>query len=711
MKSLGRTGYLWRLPASPQLTGCDSNSNRRCGVVDIPYPFGVDDPKCSWQGSSDFTVTCNHSTNPARPYWSNTDMEIIGITVETGEMCVYTPATYICSNDSSAATEYSGLSFNLTGTPFVFSPTRNRFTAIGCNTLALLSDKEDWSYLAGCVTFCPSVEAAASDGEQCAGLGCCQTRIAADLDSIVVGWNNGTTDDNPAWSYSPCSYAFVASEEWYNFTQEDLRNKSFINRVGERTIPWFLNGPSLTSMGHAGLVQRPAGNLQPPPVLTMAKKGFRCNCSEGYQGNPYIKDGCKDINECENTNGGPCGRGSKCQNTEGSYNCNCSINRKRVGESKKECSGYYIHPYALAAVAIFVAAVFACLLIILLQKRNQRKLFSKNGGDILNRMDMKIFTEVELKKITNSYSKPIGEGTFGKVFKGTTTDGAHSQQVAVKRTVEKKEARRRQKSLRPKATQQEQEKSWKDGFVDEITFQFKIKHANVVRLVGCCLETDIPILVFEFVGKGSLDDELHVRRSTLSLLQRLEIAIGSAEGLSHMHSAEHVHGDVKPANILLDDDLNPKVSDFGSSKLLSAKRYATEVAADGKYVDPAYYSTGRFTEKSDVYSFGVVLLELITRKSARYGDGEDQILATEFKKACKTHGNGRKMYDAEIMSDGDAHYAHRCTECLDMVGALAVRCLNTEYPDERPKMAEVVEELQQAKKIITCAEAQALNAS
>ncbi|WVZ49332.1 hypothetical protein U9M48_000700 [Paspalum notatum var. saurae] len=257
----------------------------------------------------------------------------------------------------------------------------------------------------------------------------------------------------------------------------------------------------------------------------------------------------------------------------------------------------------------------------------------------------------------------------------------------------------RLKCLRPKATQQVQEESWKDGFVDEITFQFKIKHANVVRLVGCCLETDIPILEFEFVGTGSLDDELHVRRSTLSLLQRLEIAIGSAEGLSHMHSAEHVHGDVKPSNILLDDDLNPKVSDFGSSKLLSAKRYATEVAADGKYVDPMYYSTGRFTEKSDVYSFGVVLLELITRKKAWYGDGEDHIIAIEFKKACKTHGNGRKMYDAEILSNGDAHYAHRCVECLDMVGTLAVRCLNTDYPDERPKMAAVVEELQQAKKI------------
>jgi serine/threonine protein kinase len=250
--------------------------------------------------------------------------------------------------------------------------------------------------------------------------------------------------------------------------------------------------------------------------------------------------------------------------------------------------------------------------------------------------------------------------------------------------VAKKEAMRRQKSLRrdEAETQDQQHESWKDGFVKEITFQFQIKHANVVRLLGCCLETYVPILVFEFVSNGSLHDVLHVPHAgklrELPLLKRLDIAIGSADGLSHMHELKHVHGDVKPANILLDEELNPKVSDFGSSKLLSVNRYARDVAADSNYADPVYHDTGRYTEKSDVYSFGVVLLELITRKTARYGDNGRSILAMDFKKACKNHGNGRDMCDTEILSGGHAHQSdhRRYMECFDMVGFLAIRCLN-----------------------------------
>lgn len=218
----------------------------------------------------------------------------------------------------------------------------------------------------------------------------------------------------------------------------------------------------------------------------------------------------------------------------------------------------------------------------------------------------------------------------------------------------------------------------------------------MVKLIGCCLETNIPILVFEFVSNGSLEKRLHDgdKRYTLSLLKRLDIAIGSAEALSHIHShGDHVHGDVKHANILLDDDLNPKVSDFGSSKLLSVNRYAMAVAADTRYIDPVYTKTEHFTVKSDVYSFGVVLLELITRKKARY-DG-NRSLPLDFVKCFKDEGSGRKMYDREVFSGDDAQ--SQCyMQCLDRIGMLAVRCLKEDL-EKRPTMAEVVEELKQAK--------------
>lgn len=299
------------------------------------------------------------------------------------------------------------------------------------------------------------------------------------------------------------------------------------------------------------------------------------------------------------------------------------------------------------SAATSVAVVTACFAVILLQTLKQRKLFNINGGDVLKGAGISIFTKRELKKITNSYSNRIGGGNFGDVYKGTIGDGDQAQHVAVKCTVAKKEARHRQKELRGDGTpQHELDESWKDWFVNEITIQFQIKNPNIVSLVGCCLEADVPILVFELINNGSLHDKLHdaEKRCPLSLLQRLNIAIGSAKALSYMHSRGNqnrasnttaidgplevesmagepddcnsvthlpvtqvkgttnsteassnqnfVHCDIKPANILLDGDFEPKVSDFGSSKLLSGKTYAKYVAADGNYADPKYYKTG-----------------------------------------------------------------------------------------------------------------------
>ncbi|KAL6907936.1 hypothetical protein ACP4OV_002106 [Aristida adscensionis] len=349
-----------------------------------------------------------------------------------------------------------------------------------------------------------------------------------------------------------------------------------------------------------------------------------------------------------------------------------------------------------------IAGVLACFVITLLLRRRQRKLFNKNGGDILKDVGIKIFSKGQLKKITNGYRKLIGEGAFGKVYKGTI-DG--TEQVAVKCSVARRVAPK-QRMLRGEAAQQDQESLRKEAFVKEITFQFKVQHANVVRLIGCCLETDVPILIFEYVPKGSLYDMLHCDggKRTLSLLERLDIAIGSAEALSFIHTSgkhNHVHGDVKSANILLNEKLVPKVSDFGSSKLLSVDGYARAVVADRSYIDPVYMKTNHFTEKSDVYSFGVVLLELITRKKAMYGGNNS--LPIDFVKHHKEKGNGREMYDKGILSGDALRDCHM--GCLDKIGTLAVRCLKEDV-DERPTMAEVVEELNQVRFTAHSAEAE-----
>lgn len=180
----------------------------------------------------------------------------------------------------------------------------------------------------------------------------------------------------------------------------------------------------------------------------------------------------------------------------------------------------------------------------------RRGFFDKNGGKILKDFNINIFTEVQLEKITNHYETLIGRGAFGKVYMGTTKD---EQRVAVKRCI-----------LEDKQLRERGHPEQGDDFVREISFQFRISHANLVRLVGCCLETNIPMLVYEYIPNGNLHNLLHIsRHKVLSLPTRLDIAIGSAEALAHMHSHgehNHVHGDVKPANILLGHNLKPKVS-------------------------------------------------------------------------------------------------------------------------------------------------------
>ncbi|XP_062182720.1 wall-associated receptor kinase 5-like isoform X2 [Phragmites australis] len=615
---------------APRRPGCPD----KCGDVDIPYPFGIGDD-CAWQDLGDFTITCNHSFSPPRPYKG--DFEIINITVEAGEMRVFSPVSYICYN-SSNTTEPGGdadWSLSSTDTPFLISPTRNVFTGVGCSTVAFLEGREDGSYFTGCITTCESLEEAAQDGDECTGLGCCQTHIPGNLSVIHVYWSKGNdTHVNTAWEYSPCSYAFVSEKGWYHFRREDLSrdgNKSFLSRVGERTIPlvfdWAIrkNGSCLLPPEASGGKPTASACVSEHSLCVNATQGdgYLCNCSQGYTGNPYRIRGCTTVF--------------------------CVI------------------------VLLVILAYFGPKK---LKRRKQRMCFDKNGGQILKGAEINIFTQEQLKNITNHYTTPIGEGNFGKVFMGKI-DG--DQQVAVK-------------CSSPKGKELPREE-----FVKEITIQFRIRHANLARLIGCCLETDVPMLVFEYFPNGSLYRLLHVtRHQVLPLPARLNIAIGSAEALAYMHSAggqNHVHGDIKSDNILIDNNLMPKVSDFGSSKLMSIDRCAWEVKADRSYMDPMYMKTDRFTEKSDVYSFGVVLLELITGKKAKY-DGNNS-LPIDFVKSCKEEGNGRKMYDRDILAEGDAQ-SQAYMECLDRIGELAVRCLK-EDDDERPTMAEVVEELKQVK--------------
>jgi serine/threonine protein kinase len=303
----------------------------------------------------------------------------------------------------------------------------------------------------------------------------------------------------------------------------------------------------------------------------------------------------------------------------------------------------------------------------MLQKRKLDKAFEKNGGRLLqNVKGLTIFSKEALERITKNNTEFLGNGTYGTVYKGTLPDNTI---VAVKASIKVNEA-----------TKQE--------FAEEVEIHSHMIHKNILKLIGCCLEVDVPMLVYEFAANGSLKDTLHGNKNQkLSLGLRLDIAIGSAEGLRYMHlyTTQAIrHGDIKPDNILLDYNLTPKISDFGLSMLLKEEYFAKKVVGCMGYIDPVFMKTGLLTQKSDVYSFGAVLLELITRKKNVYNKNHSLII--EFCKVYEKNKTGKEMFDKEIV------VTEEDIVILEEIGKLAMECLQEDIED-RPDMTEVAERL------------------
>ncbi|KAJ3709164.1 hypothetical protein LUZ61_012869 [Rhynchospora tenuis] len=292
------------------------------------------------------------------------------------------------------------------------------------------------------------------------------------------------------------------------------------------------------------------------------------------------------------------------------------------------------------------------------------------------RSHLHVFSRKQIENATNNFddNNIIGVGGHGEVYKGLLED---NNEVAIKKS-------------------KEVDQNQRGEFVNEIILLSQINHKNIVKLFGCCLEAQIPMLVFEFVPNGSLFDLLHGHSKTrpIPLGTRLNIALESAEALDYLHSSiSHsiLHGDVKSANILLDGEYHAKVSDFGASNLVPVDDAQIIAFVQGTrgYLDPECLSTQIITKKSDVYSFGVVILELITRKPAIYIDqnGEKKNLASCFvAKANKEEVH--EMLDGELVNNDEKDIG-----VLQEISQLAVRCLSIRGED-RPTMKQVAEQLQ-----------------
>uniref|UniRef100_A0A6N2JYP0 Protein kinase domain-containing protein n=1 Tax=Salix viminalis TaxID=40686 RepID=A0A6N2JYP0_SALVM len=361
---------------------------------------------------------------------------------------------------------------------------------------------------------------------------------------------------------------------------------------------------------------------------------FNCSCSEGYEGNPYIQ---------------------------------CIV----IG-------------LALGVVFLLIGAWRMYKLI---KKRKciqlKKKFFKRNGGMLLKQQlsssdgslqKTKVFSSNELEKATDYFNenRVLGHGGQGTVYKGMLDDGSI---VAVK-----------------KSTMVDGEKV--EDFINEVVILSQINHRNVVRLLGCCLETEVPLLVYEFIPNGTLFRYLHEQNEDfmLSWESRLRIASEAAGAISHLHSSASIpiyHRDIKSTNILLDEKYRAKVSDFGTSRSVSIDQthLTTKVQGTFGYLDPEYFQTSQLTEKSDVYSFGVVLVELLSGKKPLFltSSLETISLVVHFIDS---------MEDDRLFDIVDAQVKGGCIEEEAMVIAnLAKRCLNLNGRN-RPTMREVAMKLE-----------------
>ncbi|VAH52073.1 unnamed protein product [Triticum turgidum subsp. durum] len=665
-----------------------SQCRRQCGNVEIPYPFGID-PGCSL--TQGFQLSCKVQDGIPKPFRGA--FEVLDISLTQGTTRVLNYILGYCYNTSTRSMEYFGRygGFNEgdPSSPYRLSDTQNRFTVIGCSALALISDYDGTGYQGLGVATCRNLSDLVNGS--CSGMGCSQTTIPKRMYYYDTTFS-ASVNTSQIWEFNRCSYAVLMEAAAFKFSTTYVNTNKFNDTYNGR-VPMILEWAIRDVKSCDAAKQNTTGtyaclSANSKCVDSTNDQGYTCNCTNGYAGNPYLLDGCKDVNEC---NHNPCPSDGYCRNIAGEYRCSCRVGKKYVTESNT-CNpniGFIIG----VTMGLFGLMVIVMITIfwgqMILQKRKLNKVkqeyFRKHGGVLLfdkmkseKGLAFNVFSEAELIHATDNFdsSRIIGKGGHGTVYKGIIKN----MSVAIKRCAVVDERQKKE-------------------FGQEMLILSQINHKNVVKLLGCCLEVEVPILVYEFVLNGTLFELIHGKNqaSQISFNTLLRIAHEAAEGLSFLHlyaSPPIIHGDVKSSNILLDDNYMAKVSDFGASILVPSdkEQFVTMVQGTCGYLDPEYMQTCQLTDKSDVYSFGVILLEILTGQLPLKLEGSEKqrSLSLIFLSAMKENNleavlvNHVKGQESMELLRGLADLAKKC---LDMCG------------DNRPSMKEVADELNRLRKL------------
>ncbi|KAK1549208.1 hypothetical protein Q3G72_024115 [Acer saccharum] len=574
----------------------------KCGEIPISFPFGIgagcylDD----W-----YAVNCRSS----KLFLARINLEVLNFSLEASTILVNHPVFNTCVSAGDSME-----SANLENSPFFFSDTGNILFGRGCSFSATINHNETY---AGCYSNCfkkgdPTAE--------CLGIDCCQSRIPLSLQlfNVYAGYDSGI-------ARKPCKLVFVVQEEWI------VRNKW--NPGNSKAVPVVLDWGIIISSFHQLNFTSSTSHCNVFPNATFANNSqfHQCNCNGGFQGNPYVLQGCQGV--------------------------------------------------ATGLPSLLLVLLGAWRLHIIIKRRKDIKLkdkyFKRNGGLLLQQLTSsdgnvnrsKLFNSEELDKATDHFNvdRILGRGGQGTVYKGMLADG---KIIAIKK---------------PKAI----DERMIEEFINEVAILSQINHRNVVKLLGCCLEIEIPLLVYEFIPNGTLYQYLHAQNEEFPLTweRRLQIAVEVAGALSYLHSTASLpiyHRDVKSANILLDDKYRAKVADFGTSRSIAIDQthVTTKVQGTFGYLDPEYFRSSQFTDKSDVYSFGVVLLELLTGQKPIISIGlkEGKSLVDHFMDSMQ-EDNLFDILDPQVKQLGKK-------EEIMTIANLANNCLNMNGK-KRPTMKEV----------------------